>query len=274
MMKSIEIQKKNRWHLAGLDEAISWCRACNERGITCRLHPLGEFAEDQGAAETAVREYEDAISSIHRHNLNASVAVKPSAIGVTLQPEAYNEYLQQILSHAMAKRVPVGVDMEGMSLVHDTLGGAFQAAEQGYTFTLTLQAYLKRTPADLNRAADEGISVRLVKGAYIGDLNQRNEITAAFRTQAFLLSRRHPQFSVGTHDMDLIQWLQDSIPEARTRITFGFLKGLGTKTMIGMANAGWKVDEYLPYGNDHGSYDRRREIYLASLASARTRPPE
>ncbi len=95
------------------------------------------------------------------------MAVKPSAIGVTLQPEAYNEYLQQILSHAMAKRVPVGVDMEGMSLVHDTLGGAFQAAEQGYTFTLTLQAYLKRTPADLNRAADEGISVRLVKGGPI-----------------------------------------------------------------------------------------------------------
>ncbi|KAF1075933.1 hypothetical protein MKMG_01622 [Methanogenium sp. MK-MG] len=272
-MKSVEIQK-NRWHLAGLDEAVSWCRACNVRGIACMLHPLGEFAEDRQAAEEAARRYEDSISAIHRHGLDASVSVKPSAVGVALQSEAYNEYLQQILSHATAKRVPVGIDVEGTSLIHDTLKGAFQAAEQEYTFTLTLQAYLKRTPADLNRAADEGVSVRLVKGAYIGDLNQRNEITAAFRTQAFLLSRRHPQFSVGTHDMSLIRWLQDSIPEARTRITFGFLKGLGTETMIGMANAGWKVDEYLPYGDDHGSYDRRREIYLAALASARTRPLE
>ncbi|WP_062396908.1 hypothetical protein [Methanogenium cariaci] len=58
MMKSIEIQKKNRWHLAGLDEAISWCRACNERGgITCRLHPpLGEFAEDQGGQQRRLSE--------------------------------------------------------------------------------------------------------------------------------------------------------------------------------------------------------------------------
>ncbi|WFN33978.1 proline dehydrogenase family protein [Methanogenium sp. S4BF] len=261
-----------RWHSAGLGEAISWCRACNERGIPCIMHPLGEYAEDRQAAEEGTRAYEDCISAIHRHGLDASVAIKPSAIGVTLQSEAFHEYLEQILSHAMAKRVPTGIDMEGTPLVHDTIEAALQAAEQGYSFTLTLQAYLRRTPADISRAADEGISVRLVKGAYLGDLHQRDEIVAAFRTQAYLLARRHPQFAVGTQDMDLIRWLQDSIPEARTRITFGFLKGLGTETMLGMANSGWKVHEYLPYGNDHGSYDRRREIYLAALASARIRP--
>ena len=271
MMKSLQTPK-NRWHLADLDEAASWCRACNDRNIPCTLHPLGEFAENERAAEEAARAYDDCISVIHRRGLDASVAVKPSAIGAALQPKIYNEYLEQILSHATAKRVGVGIDMEGSQLVQDTITGAFQAAEQGYKLTLTLQAYLKRTPEDLNRAADKGISVHLVKGAYLGDLNQRDEITAAFRTQAFLISRRHPQFSVGTQDIDLIRWLQNSFAEARTRITFGFLKGLGTETMLGMANSGWKVREYVPYGNDHGSYDRRREIYLASLASARIRP--
>ena len=271
MMKSVH-HTKNRWHLPGLDEAVSWCRACNERGIACNMHPRGEFVEDQDAALDAARAYEDCISAIHTHRLNASVAIKPSAIGVALQTETFHEYLEQILSYAMAKRVPVGIDMEGTPLVRDTIEGAFQAAEQGYSFTLTLQAYLKRTPADINRAAEEGIPVRLVKGAYIGDLKQRDEITAAFRTQAFLISRRHPQFSVGTLNADMIHWLQDSLPEARSRITFGFLKGLGTETMLGMANSGWKVHEYLPYGNDNGGYDRRREIHLAALASARIRP--
>ena len=233
------------------------------------MHPLGEFVEDQDAALDAARAYEDCISAIHTHRLNASVAIKPSAIGVALQTEKFHEYLEQILSYATAKRVPAGIDMEGTPLVRDTIEGAFRAAEQGYSFTLTLQAYLKRTPVDINRAADEGIPVRLVKGAYIGDFKQRDEITAAFRTQAFLISRRHPQFSVGTLNANMIHWLQESLPEARSRITFGFLKGLGTETMLGMANSGWKVHEYLPYGNDNGGYDRRREIHLAALASAR-----
>lgn len=271
MMRSFQ-HTNDRWHFPGLEEAVAWCKACNERGITGIMHPLGEFVEDQEGAEDAARAYEDCISAIHTHNLDASVAVKPSAIGVALQTEAFHEYLEQILSYATAKRVPAGIDMEGTPLVHDTIKGAFRAAEQGYSFTLSLQAYLKRTPADINRAADEGIPVRLVKGAYLGDLNQRDEIMAAFRTQAFLISRRHPQFSVGTQDADLIRWLQDSIPEARSRITFGFLKGLGTETMLGMANSGWKVHEYLPYGNDNGGYDRRRKIYLAALASAGIRP--
>lgn len=261
-----------RWHLTGLDKAISWCRVCNERGIAGILHPLGEFAEDQEAIEESARAYEDCISAIHQHRLNASVAVKPSAIGVSLQTEAYQEILEQLLSQAMAKRVAIGIDMEGTPLVQDTIQSAIQAAEQGYAFTLTLQAYLQRTPVDISRMANEGISVRLVKGTYIGDLRQRDEIIAAFQSQAILLARRHMKFAVGTQDMELIRWLQDSIPEARPRITFGFLKGLGTETMIGMANAGWNVEEYVPYGDNHGTYDRRREIYLASLASARIRP--
>jgi proline dehydrogenase len=273
MMRSL-LQTKNRWHLAGLDEAVSYSKACNERGIACILHPLAEFTEDHQSAEEAAHAYEDCISAIHRNGLDASVAIKPSAIGVALDTESYYEYLEQILSQATAKRVPVGIDMEGAPLVKDTLEGVYQAAEKGYTFTIALQAYLRRTPADINRMAEENISVRLVKGAYIGDLHQRDEIVAAFRTQVYLLLRRHPRFSVGTLDMDLIRWMQDTIPEARSRITFGFLKGIGTETMLGMANSGWNVNEYLPYGQDNGGYDRRREIYLAALASARIRPLE
>lgn len=248
------------------------CRVCNERGITGILHPMAEFAEDTDAIEASAHAYEDCIYAIHGHGLNASVAVKPSAIGAALQSETYQEILEQVLSQATAKRVPVGIDMEGTPLVQDTVQSAIRAAEQDYKFTITLQAYLQRTPVDISRMADEGIAVRLVKGTYTGDLRQRDEVAAAFQTQALLLARRHARFAVGTHDMTLIRWLQNSIPMAQSRITFGFLKGLGTETMIGMANSGWQVQEYIPYGENHGTYDRRREIYLASLASARIRP--
>lgn len=271
MMRSLR-PVTGRWHLDGLKEAISWCRVCNERGIAGIMHPLGEFAEDQESVEEAGRAYEDCISAIHQHGLNASVAIKPSAVGAALQTEAFQEFLEQICSQAMAKRVSVGIDMEGTPLVQSTIRGAIREAEQGYAVTLTLQAYLERTTADIRVMAEKGISVRLVKGTYLGDLHQRDEITEAFKTQALLLARMHPEFAVGTLDMDLIRWLQDTIPEARSRITFGFLKGIGTETMIGMANAGWKVQEYIPYGENHGSYDRRRKIYLASLASSGIRP--
>ena len=153
-----------------------------------------------------------------------------------------------------------------MPTVPATVRMALAAAEQGHLFTITLQSYLTRTPEDIAHSTGSGLTVRLVKGAYLGDLRNREEIRSAYRTHLLLLARQQPTFRIGTLDRSLIRWAQETFPEARARIEFGLLKGIGERTAVQMAGDGWRVAQYIPYGNDTSSYTRRREIYLNLLA--------
>ena len=75
-------------------------------------------------------------------------------------------------------------------------------------------------------------------------------------------------FHVGTHDPELLPEIRSLMADHRDRVTFGFLMGLADRTMREMAADGWKVSEYVPFGNDTGPYVARRERYLRELEKA------
>jgi proline dehydrogenase len=51
----------------------------------------------------------------------------------------------------------------------------------------------------------------------------------------------------------------------RDLIEFGFLKGLADRTKIAMAQDGWRVSEYVPFGEGLAAYEARRKKYLNEL---------
>jgi len=53
----------------------------------------------------------------------------------------------------------------------------------------------------------------------------------------------------------------------RDLIEFGFLKGLADRTKVAMAQAGWLVSEYVPFGENRTAYEARRRKYLKELES-------
>jgi len=120
----------------------------------------------------------------------------------------------------------------------------------------------------------QGIGVRLVKGAYLGDYSGFGEIQRMTEQDARILEEVRAPFSIGTHDPVLIDWTLREFHDGRDLVEFGFLKGLSEQTKVRLAAEGWKVSEYVPFGPGGDAYVLRRERYLRDLErSGRTPAP-
>jgi proline dehydrogenase len=155
--------------------------------------------------------------------------------------------------------------MEGKGSVAFTIDMAIACAAIHRPVTVALQAYLNRTQADLETVVSHGIGVRLVKGAYLGDIQNFREIQDRMRAVAEDMLLREKPFSFATQDPDLIAWLLERLGGKRDAVEFGFIMGLSDQTKVGLATDGWKVSEYVPFGPGGSAYILRRERYLRDL---------
>ena len=123
-----------------LDEALAVAAELNAHGIGGILDLLGEGVTDLAGAAHAVDEYEEAAGAIADRNLDATISIKLSQLGQTVDRAACVRNLNRILDRAHAVNVPVEIDMEDSSLTSDTLR-LFQEAATGYPKTrLAIQA--------------------------------------------------------------------------------------------------------------------------------------
>ena len=137
-----------------------------------------------------------------------------------------------------------------------------------YPVTIALQAYLDRTSADCELCIREGIRIRIVKGAYLGDIDEFGAIQNRLRSLISLVAESGASFSVGTHDPDVIGWITGENGIPRHQLEIGFLMGLSDETKVRLASDGWDVSEYVPFGPGGNAYRLRRERYLAMLRNA------
>ena len=193
----------HRWALPDLPGALAWCSDRSDEGIRGILHPLGEFAQTKEEAQDNAKAYITCAAAIADAGVDASVAVKPTAIGISFDKDLAADLFCTVLDACAGSGVALECDMEGTPTVTATVLMARAAAKQGHSFTIALQSYLARTPEDMAHAAGAGLTVRLVKGAYLGDLRDREEIREAYRTHLLLLARQQQTFRTGTLDRSL-----------------------------------------------------------------------
>src|SRR5581483_5010580 len=100
--------------------------------------------------------------------VQSNVSVKLTAMGMLVDEDFALENLTTILTYAQEKNPDpfVRIDMEGSSVTDATLRIFERAFAQHKNVGPVLQAYLKRTPADVDRAIELGARVRICKGAY------------------------------------------------------------------------------------------------------------
>ncbi|HVP94797.1 MAG TPA: proline dehydrogenase family protein [Methanoregulaceae archaeon] len=256
-----------RWTLPDLPASVRWCKLRNAEGIRCIIAALGEHAADRQSAFRGVKGSVDIIRAVEASQLNASVAIKLSAIGALFDPQHCRENTLAIFREAGKRHVSPEIDMEGKGLADLTIGTASACAHEGYSLTLALQAYLDRTVKDLDNVTSQGIGVRLVKGAYHGDTEDFMEIRGRFRS---LLSKgltSGGRISVATHDLSILDWIRHELSDEKSRLELGFLMGFAERTKKDLVSEGWAVSEYVPYGAEAGAYIARREYYLRHLES-------
>lgn len=262
----------SRFVLPDLAHALAWSRDRNDRGISCTLHVLDEFTRtaEQVNAVTAI--YRETIAGMAERGIRGSVSVKLSSFGSLFDMNLAIDRTGDLGREAREKGIGFEIDAEGREMAGAALEAAMLLAQRKVPVVLALQAYLYRTPGDLRLLLAHGITPRFVKGAYIGDVSDYHEIGNRLIDLVREAARFEVGFSVGTHDPVILPAIRSLMADHRERITFGFLMGLSDATKLSMAGEGWKVAEYVPFGEEPGPYITRRERYLHDLENTGRMP--
>jgi proline dehydrogenase len=261
-----------RWTLPDLASALAWVAERNGQGIRCTLALAGEYAETISRAREGAEENIACIREIAQAGAGTSLSVKPSALGSLFDQAACRELIIRIAREAALSHVPLELDMEGKGSVDLTLALAAECRRVYSPVTVALQAYLHRTREDLPRMVSLGVGIRLVKGAYLGDVTDGARIRELMEEYAGALEELRAPFSLGTHDPILIHRIMERFEGRRGLVEFGFLKGLSDETKLRLAADGWRVSEYVPFGPGGEAYVLRRERYLRDLARSGLAP--
>ncbi|HEX7546036.1 MAG TPA: proline dehydrogenase family protein, partial [Gemmatimonadaceae bacterium] len=94
------------------------------------------------------------------------VSVKPTQLGLDLSRDACAEHLRTLARKAQETGSLLWIDMEDSSYVDRTIQLYADLAPEYPSTGICIQAYLKRTPADLERLLPLNPVIRIVKGAY------------------------------------------------------------------------------------------------------------
>jgi proline dehydrogenase len=248
-----------------LDEALEAAAHLNGDGIGGILDLLGEGVTDTAGAAAAVEEYVAAAEAIARRELDATISIKLSQLGQTVDREACVTNLARILDRAQAVGVPVEIDMEDSSLVADTIELYRKALTAHPHVRLAMQVMLRRTPFDFEDLAPLKPRVRLVKGAYAepveAALQGKDEITAQFKFLTDWLFRHGEDPAFGTHDDELIDYAQKAAAKAgkgTREFEIQMLYGIRRDLQHELARQGYRIRVYIPFGSAWYPYLMRR----------------
>lgn len=257
--------QENPWTLSDWESTSRWCKKRNSQSIRCTIDVLGENSKDQEEEGGSIEDYKSVIRHIIDEGINASPSVKLTALGANFDRELCINNVLELYTVASLNKVQLEIDMEGTPRVGFTLDTASHISSDTFPVTLALQAYLNRSTADLYSLLDRAIKVRLVKGAYVGDIDIFSFVQERFKFLFIILMDSGSPFSVGTHDPELVEWIKGMMANKKDQVEFGFLMGLADKTKIELADDGWRVSEYVPFGSEITAYETRRERYLKEL---------
>src|ERR671933_2267708 len=161
------VQKLSERYIAGpeLKDARETVRRLNAEAKLATIDVLGEEITNEEEAAAIVRAYQDVFADIERCGLDANVSVKLTALGLKLDLDLCRDNLRTVVEDASARGNFVRIDMEDSSTTDETLRLYRELRGRGHdNVGIVLQAYLRRTLADVRALARLRPSVRLCKG--------------------------------------------------------------------------------------------------------------
>jgi proline dehydrogenase len=249
-----------------LTDGIVVAETLNTQRLLVSLDHLGESVTNVAEARRAVAAYLEALEAIHAEDVEGNISLKLTQLGLDVSRELCVGHLRSILERAAALDTFVRLDMESTAYTQRTLDVHAELWNAGYhNVGIVLQAYLYRTAADVERAIEMGVQVRLCKGAYLEPPRvayaDKAEVDANYARlmERLLLAGTHP--AIATHDERLInRCLQIVRAEhiAPEQFDFEMLFGVRRDLQLRLVNEGYRVRVYLPYGAEWYPYLVRR----------------
>jgi proline dehydrogenase len=252
-----------------LDDAIAAAHALKKRNLGTVFTQLGENIADAAEAEKVVQHYEGVLKRIHTENLETEISVKLTQLGLDLSEELCARNLRRLLAQGSPERT-LWIDMESSIYVDRTLR-TYRQILADYTNTgICLQAYLKRTEADLNCLLPLKPTIRLVKGAYRESVDiaaqKKTEIDGNYLILARTFLRELKignlrRFIFATHDGVLIEKITESAEQeglGRNEVEVQMLYGIQSDLQERLAREGWRSSVLIAYGTHWYAWFLRR----------------
>jgi proline dehydrogenase len=273
-----------------LAECIETGKLLNRQEFDVTIDYMGESTRDADMAQQATAEFLRVIEAIAEQKLNSSVSLDLSHIGMVIDAELGYKNACVLAEEARNTGLEIMISMEGTDRTSLILEIHQRLCETFENVGITLQAYLHRTPSDLESALQRPGKIRLVKGAYAApaDLAKPRgaELDESYRLLMERLIMSGHSCSIATHDPALLdplplKYAHTLIQEKGINlenIEFEMLKGVAQERLKLMKNYGYRTRVYLPYGREWHLYLCNRlaeyppNIYQAIIDAAQHKP--
>jgi proline dehydrogenase len=251
-------------------DALNAGQQAQALGIGSLYTRLGEHLTRPDEAAAVADHYLGVLEAIAERKLPGEVSVKPSQLGLDLDPAATYAHAARLAAHAETLRGFVWLDMESSEATEATLDLYERLRAVHPHVGVCLQAALHRTAGDLQRLLPLGPAIRLVKGAYAEPpalaYQGRREIDANFAALAaeMLEAARagNPiRIALGTHDVGLIEQVDahaSALGLDRTRFEVQMLYGVRMDQQRRLVAAGYRVCQLISYGEAWYAWYMRR----------------
>ncbi|MBY0534510.1 MAG: proline dehydrogenase family protein [Chitinophagaceae bacterium] len=238
-----------------LDEAVQSILALNKTGFQVTTDFMGESIRNEKDANEATEEFLALASAIKKEQLNSSISLDLSHIGLLVSRDLVIQNLHRICEAANASHQEVIISMEGTDRTDQILEIYRESLKSYKNLGITLQAYLHRTKDDFKDMLALDGSIRLVKGAYDTpaglSMPRGNELDECYLSYAEqLLSKNHP-CAIASHDEKIHRTATQFIDRYQpTNYVLERLLGICNEELLEYKNNGYRCRMYVVYGKE------------------------
>jgi proline dehydrogenase len=229
-------------------------------GISSMFTRLGENITRVEEGDEIAEHYITLMGDIRARDLDGEVSVKLTQLGFDLDVERTLAHTVRLAAKAAETGKTLWVDMEGSAYAEGTIAFYERLKATSPNTGLCLQAYLRRTAADVQRLLPLDPQIRLVKGAYaeaaaIAYRTKRdvdsNYVALAVALLEGARSGRQVRLGLGTHDVRLIAQIAEhatamGLPKSSFEIEM--LYGIRMDQQRRLASEGYLVRDLIAYG--------------------------
>ena len=252
------------------EDALSSARISNGKGMSAILNFLGEDTTDERVIQQTVNEYIMLLDLLESNSIDGCISVKPTQVGLRIGVDSCLFNLRQIAKKANNSDRFMWLDIESYLFVEDTIAIYLKLLEDYKEIGVALQSYLRRSSSDLLHLLEQDANIRLVKGAYTENdeiaFRSMDKINSNFSELMKLIfnssdGKHNTLFAIATHDPRLVNEAIELSKKSRNvkrKFEFQLLKGISDEMKTSLVKQGFRVCEYLPYGNQWLPYSVRR----------------
>ncbi len=250
-----------------MEDALAAAERLAADDIPTTFTYLGENVEDAADADAVLDHYLALLDLIEEGGLDAEVSVKPTHLGLDLDPEDTFTRLRRLAERSAALDRHLFLDMESAAYVEPTLAIYRRLRDEFENTGVCIQAYLHRTPQDVADLLAANASIRLVKGAYREHadvaIHDHRRIRATFQKLAleFLRWSGGGRLALASHDVPLLTEIERRAAAAgfgRDAFEIQMLYGIRVADQKRLAAEGYRIRVLISYGSHWFPWFMRR----------------